>query len=113
MTKADHSYWRCGKCSRVHLLHRGVGFCTRCQHPLDEGRTDRVENLWKDNFLAQRIVRGKKEAVPGFRLRCEELTGQTGSPADRLRRLRASSSRVVRRSTRTSTVPHPRSTCCR
>lgn len=87
MTKADHSYWRCGKCSRVHL-HRGVGFCTRCQHTLDEGRTDRVENLWKDNFLAQRIVRGKKEEVPGFRLRCEELTGQTGSPADRLRRFK-------------------------
>ncbi|SFL45835.1 DEAD/DEAH box helicase [Methylobacterium pseudosasicola] len=87
MTKPDHDYWRCEKCSRVHL-HRGVGFCTRCRDPLDAVATGKVETLWKDNFLAGRIVRGKKEGVSGFRLRCEELTGQTGSPADRLRRFK-------------------------
>ncbi len=87
MTKPDHDYWRCGKCSRVHL-HRGVGYCTRCREPLDGGATGKVAELWENNFLAGRIVRGKKEGVPGFRLRCEELTGQTGSPADRLRRFK-------------------------
>ncbi|MFC6790735.1 DEAD/DEAH box helicase [Methylobacterium komagatae] len=87
MIKPENDYWRCGKCSRVHL-HRGVGFCTRCRDPLDALATGKVAALRKDNFLAGRIVRGKAEGVSGFRLRCEELTGQTGSPADRLRRFK-------------------------
>ncbi|MBK3396321.1 DEAD/DEAH box helicase [Methylobacterium ajmalii] len=87
MAKATDPFWRCGKCSRIHL-HRGLALCTRCREPLPEGATDKVETLWKGNFLAQRVVRSRTENVPAFRLRCEELTGQTGSPADRLRRFK-------------------------
>lgn len=88
MTKASHKYWRCERCSRVHL-HAGVGLCTRCRHRLDVAKPDGVvEELWANNFLAQRITRGRREGVSAFRLRCEELTGQTGSPAERLRRFK-------------------------
>ena len=87
MMRGDEPYWRCRRCSRVHL-HRGVGFCTRCRHPLDAAESGRARDLWARNFLAERIIRGRKENVSGFRLRCEELTGQTGSPADRLRRFK-------------------------
>lgn len=88
MTKAGDKYWRCERCSRVHL-HVGLGHCTRCRHPLDVAKPDGVvEELWAGNFLSQRIMRGKREGVSAFRLRCEELTGQTGSPADRLRRFK-------------------------
>lgn len=88
MMKAGDRYWRCERCSRVHL-HLGVGFCTRCRNPMTtETEGGVVQDLWAKNFLAQRITRGRKEGVPGFRLRCEELTGQTGSPAERLRRFK-------------------------
>lgn len=87
MMKAEDPYWRCERCSRVHL-HRGVGYCTRCRNPLNTAKTGEARDLWAKNFLAERITRGRKENVSGFRLRCEELTGQTGSPADRLRRFK-------------------------
>ena len=50
--------------------------------------TGAVTALWTNNFLSRRIVRGGLEGVPAYRLHCEELTGQTGSPAERLRRFR-------------------------
>lgn len=71
-------FWRCGSCSRVHL-HRGTGVCTRCASPLPEAVSGRVELLHKRNYLARRVVRER----PPFRLRCEELTGQTSEPAAR------------------------------
>ena len=40
------------------------------------------------NVLGRRIQRSLDEGVRAFRLRCEELTGQTRSPAERLRRFR-------------------------
>ena len=79
-------YFRCVKCGRVHL-HRGVGLCTRCHAPLPSEATGKVEELWDRNFLGRRITRSSTESS-AFRLRCEELTGQTGSPADRLRRFK-------------------------
>lgn len=88
MTKVGDKYWRCERCSRVHL-HVGLGYCTRCRHRLDVAKPDGlVEELWDSNFLSQRIMRGRREGVSAFRLRCEELTGQTGSPAERLRRFK-------------------------
>ena len=81
------TYIRCENCGRVHL-HRGTGVCTRCFIVLPVSTTGSVDNLWKLNFLSRRIVRGAAEKVSAYRLRCEELTGQTGSPAERLRRFR-------------------------
>ena len=72
---------------RVHL-HPGTGACTRCYRNLPRTPTGDVDGLWQSNFLSKRIIRGKAEDVPAYRLRCEELTGQTGSPAERLRRFR-------------------------
>lgn len=87
ISKTDDPYWRCTACERVHL-HRGVGRCTRCYHELPRECTGAVEELWKKNFLGRRIVRGHQEGVPRFRLRCEELTGQTDNFADRLRKFK-------------------------
>jgi Lhr-like helicase len=87
MCSADEPYWRCTRCGRVHV-HRGTGVCTRCFHRLPEAAEGKVSQIWDTNFLAQRIVRGGEDGVPSFRLRCEELTGQTGTPAERLRRFK-------------------------
>lgn len=87
VAKAGDPYWRCSSCERVHL-HRGVGRCTRCYKPLPSGRTGGVEELWATNFLGRRIVRGQEEGVARFRLRCEELTGQTDDFSDRLRKFK-------------------------
>ncbi|MGY3442753.1 DEAD/DEAH box helicase [Bradyrhizobium sp. USDA 4473] len=86
-TQSGDAYRRCSGCGRVHL-HLGTGRCTRCCLPLPDLPTGTVDELWQSNFLARRIIRGEGENVPSFRLRCEELTGQTSEPAERLRRFR-------------------------
>jgi hypothetical protein len=80
-------YWRCRNCERIHL-HTGFGRCTRCGDALDRSPGGAVEELWAANFLGKRIVRGMTDAVPRFRLRVEELTGQTDDFADRLRKFK-------------------------
>ncbi|MBB4362190.1 Lhr-like helicase [Bradyrhizobium sp. CIR18] len=87
LTRSGDPYRRCDGCGRVHL-HSGTGFCTRCYKKLPAEPTGPVDDLWRSNFLSRRIVRGEAEMVPSFRLRCEELTGQTSEPAERLRRFR-------------------------
>ncbi len=83
----DALYYECGKCARTHL-HRGTGKCTRCHEPLPAEATGPVSEIRARNVLARRIERSTDEELGAFRLRCEELTGQTGSPAERLRRFR-------------------------
>jgi len=83
LTSATDAFWRCGRCSRVHL-HMGVGLCTRCFERLPEEANGVCGDLHAENYLAKRIDRGNAT----FRLRCEELTGQTEEPADRQRRFR-------------------------
>jgi DEAD/DEAH box helicase domain-containing protein len=87
LSKPTDPYWRCGKCDRVHL-HRGPGLCTRCTDPLPVASAGEVSALWRRNFLAHRVDRAKTGAQPPFRLRSEELTGQTRDGAERLRRFR-------------------------
>lgn len=87
LTRADEPYWRCGHCDRVHL-HQGHGICTRCFSPLPGDAAGAVEELWRRNFLAHRIARAGNAATAPFRLRSEELTGQTRDGAERLRRFR-------------------------
>ena len=82
------SYWRCSSCERIHL-HRGVGKCTRCYKPLSAERSGPVEELWNANFLGRRIARGQEDGVARFKLRCEELTGQTDDFSDRLRKFKS------------------------
>lgn len=88
VSQAGDPFWRCGSCERVHL-HRGVGLCTRCYKPLPQDRSGVVEQLWEENFLGRRIVRGHEDGVARFRLRCEELTGQTDDFSDRLRKFKS------------------------
>lgn len=76
-------YWRCDHCGRVHL-HRGVELCTRCARPLPTAPKGNAGDLRDEHYLTKRVER----AAPPFRLRCEELTGQTFDPADRQRRFR-------------------------
>ena len=78
------TYWRCIKCSRVHL-HRGAGICTRCFERLPEQSSGTVEELQRGNFLAKRLVR---DGAGPFRLHCEELTGQSEDGPDRQRKFR-------------------------
>lgn len=84
LVEDDHPYYRCTNCGRVHL-HRGVGFCTRCFEPLPSSPSGSAADLQRSNFLARRISRGESEEGAVFRLSCAELTGQTDSPAERLR----------------------------
>jgi Lhr-like helicase len=81
------NFWRCASCERVHM-HYGVGICTRCYDPLRERPSGQVEELWESNFLGRRIVRGHEQNIPRFRLKCEELSGQTENFSDRLRRFK-------------------------
>lgn len=83
MVAAADPFWRCSSCGRVHL-HRGAGLCTRCFVSLDEKESGVAAELRERNYLAKRISR--RGAT--FRLRCEELTGQTEDPADRQRRFK-------------------------
>lgn len=87
LVDAAHPYFECGNCARTHL-HRGTGICTRCREPLPQQPTGKVVDLRERNFLARRVMRSTSEGFGAFRLRCEELTGQTRSPAERLRRFR-------------------------
>lgn len=83
----DHPYFACDNCTRVHL-HRGAGICTRCTFPLPQTPTGKTKEIRERHFLARSIEHADETGIGAFRLRCEELTGQTGSPADRLRRFR-------------------------
>ncbi|CUS45762.1 MAG: DEAD/DEAH box helicase [Pseudomonadota bacterium] len=87
LSRADDDFWRCQSCDRVHL-HRGQERCTRCFTPLDEAPSGKVASLWRHNFLAHRIARAGDNSTDPFRLRSEELTGQTRDGAERLRRFR-------------------------
>lgn len=83
----DHPYFRCDSCGRVHL-HRGCRICTRCFHPLPRAPSGAASELWDRHFLGRKIKRGNKDGAGPFALHCEELSGQTGDPADRLRRFK-------------------------
>ena len=93
ISKHSDSYWCCNNCRRIHL-HRGLGFCTRCGTRLPSYSTGICDNLQRDNFLGRRLRRSllqgnsQENLASGgtaFRLRCEELTGQTIDPASRQR----------------------------
>lgn len=78
-------YWRCSNCGRVHL-HRGINYCTRCATALPDQATGLCEDLANFNMLGRRLSRSLKSSDHNlFRLRCEELTGQTVDPAARQR----------------------------
>jgi DEAD/DEAH box helicase domain-containing protein len=88
LVTAQDSYFRCQTCGRVHL-HRGTGVCTRCFTALPTLETGKVAELHRRNFLSRRIEgRPVGNVRPGFRLHCEELTGQTANPARRQRAFR-------------------------
>lgn len=84
--EAGDPFWRCHSCERVHM-HRGVQIC-RCYAPLSDRPTGTVDTLWNTNFLGRRIVRGHEQGIKRFRLKCEELSGQTENFSDRLRRFK-------------------------
>ena len=78
-------YWRCSNCGRVHL-HRGIEVCTRCASALPDKPNGCCEELIKFNMLGRRLSRSLNSKERDlFRLRCEELTGQTVDPAARQR----------------------------
>lgn len=80
-TSENDPYFRCIKCGRVHL-HLGVGKCTRCFEVLPKTPTGQVLELWDMHYLSKKVRQNIHEDI--FRLHCEELTGQTNDPAQRL-----------------------------
>lgn len=87
LVKPDAPAYECVTCGRAHL-HRGTGICTRCHTPLPQMSNTTAADLRQRNYISKRLDKALAEEQPTFRLRCEELTGQTGSPAERLRRFR-------------------------
>lgn len=89
----DDPYWRCSNCRRVHL-HRGISICTRCGTALPDQASGVRGDLVRDHVLGRRLRRSldgestKNGQNDLFRLRCEELTGQTVDPASRQREFR-------------------------
>jgi hypothetical protein len=90
----DSLYWRCINCGRVHL-HRGIGCCTRCGTPLGDDASGERGELIRSHVFGRRLRRtldshGQDGSAGGelFRLRCEELTGQTVDPGSRQREFR-------------------------
>src|SRR5690606_18903463 len=66
-TSANDPYFRCSKCSRVHL-HYGVGKCTRCFEDLPKEPTGNVLELWNHHYLSKKVRQNLQEDV--FRLHC-------------------------------------------
>lgn len=93
LASEEDPYWRCTKCSRVHL-HRGADVCTRCFAHLPDTAQGSVRELQRESFLARRVLRALEHQTSDgsvdatFRLHCEELTGQTEDPARRQREFR-------------------------
>lgn len=79
--------WRCKKCGRVHL-HRGFGRCTRCGDDLPEMTDITADSVARQNFLGKRVLRSIEGQEPLFRLKCEELTGQTKDQGGRLQQFK-------------------------
>ena len=75
-------YWTCPRCKTNHL-HDSNGVCINCQHSLKAGviNDDDRKNT-KDYYLS--LLNSTENA---YRLRCEEMTGQT-SKADSRKRQR-------------------------
>lgn len=88
LAKPTDPVFRCQKCDRVHL-HRGTGICTRCFEVLPSSSTGTVQWLHERNFLSRRVMRAMRGSEVtrnvGYRLHCEELTGQTQDGATRQR----------------------------
>lgn len=87
LVQPDAPVFECETCGRAHL-HRGTGICTRCHTPLPQIANLVAADLRSRNYISQRLERALAENEKVFRLRCEELTGQTSSPAERLRRFK-------------------------
>ena len=79
--------WRCERCGRVHL-HEGFGKCTRCGETLSRPEGLTAATIAEGNFLGRRVMRATGRGEPLFRLKCEELTGQTNDPAERLQQFK-------------------------
>ena len=84
LAKESDPVYECTTCGRVHL-HLGAGICTRCHAPLPTEGNGETKDLRERNYISRRLTRASNEDN-SFRMRCEELTGQTDDPADRLRR---------------------------
>ena len=87
LSKPEDPVYECTTCSRAHL-HRGTGVCTRCHQPLPTHPNLKAQQLRERNYISKRLEKAFADEQSIFRLHCEELTGQTRSPAERLRRFR-------------------------
>ena len=83
LTRPSDQYYRCRRCGRIHL-HEGEGICTRCFATFPSHPSGQVSELWEKHFLAKKIKRAHGPSNTAFRLRCQELTGQTASPSQRI-----------------------------
>lgn len=87
LAEPDDPVYECTTCSRAHL-HHGTGVCTRCHQPLPAQPNLNAKQLRERNYISKRLDKKFSDDHSVFRLHCEELTGQTKSSAERLRRFR-------------------------
>ncbi|WP_322884485.1 DEAD/DEAH box helicase (plasmid) [Sinorhizobium medicae] len=85
--RPDDKAIRCKKCGRVHL-HAGFDRCTRCGEKLEWDGDLTAGKVARSNFLGRRVMRAIDTREPLFRLKCEELTGQTRDPGARLQQFK-------------------------
>ncbi|MEH3128287.1 DEAD/DEAH box helicase [Agrobacterium cavarae] len=85
--RPDDKAIRCSKCGRVHL-HVGFSRCTRCGEKLEWDGDLTAGKVARSNFLGRRVMRAIDTREPVFRLKCEELTGQTRDPGARLQQFK-------------------------
>lgn len=87
LAKPSDPAWRCERCGRVHL-HWGFGRCTRCGEDLPEVTDLHADTVARQNFLGRRVLRSTENSERLFRLKCEELTGQTKDQGGRLQQFK-------------------------
>lgn len=87
LSNSTDAAWRCDKCARVHL-HRGFGQCTRCGEALPHSTELTADHVARQNFLGRRVLRSMEGEERLFRLKCEELTGQTKDQGARLQQFK-------------------------
>lgn len=67
------NYWECQRCKTIHL-HNSLGICINCFNALSNPKILNSTDITNPNDYYLTLVNSTESA---YRLRCEELTGQT------------------------------------
>ncbi len=74
-------YWECDRCKTIHM-HATAGYCINCHTQLGEAKRITDEDIHNTNDYYLFLIQNRDKI---YRLRCEELTGQTSREDSRRR----------------------------